>query len=116
MLKFESHISAPEAIFSYRTYSHVIAVIDHDQGRRVANDAEAGIAQLAKKFDLSKYHVIYKDTCGIWDELQVQDGQFAGFRSINERGLEAALAKVQAIGPDRSLPGGFTGQPKSPTP
>jgi hypothetical protein len=94
MLKFESCIKSPRAEFSYRSYGHVIAVVDHDHGRSVTNDAEAVIAQLAEKFDLSKFHVIYRDTRGVWDELLVQHGQFVGFRSINERELEAALAKV----------------------
>ena len=94
MLTFESHIKSPRAAFSYRSYGSVIAVVDHDHGRSVTNDAEAVIAQLAEKFDLSKFRVIYRDTRGVWDELLVQHGQFAGFRSINERELEAALAKV----------------------
>jgi hypothetical protein len=94
-LKFKSGIAAPRAVFSYRSYAAVIAVIDLDEGRSVTNDAEAVIAQLAEKFDLSKYRVIYRDTRGIWDELEVCDGEFAGFRSINERDLDVALAKVK---------------------
>jgi hypothetical protein len=39
--------------------------------------------------------VIYKDTRGIWDQLLVdRTGRFAGFTSINERDLPAALAKL----------------------
>jgi hypothetical protein len=39
--------------------------------------------------------VIYRDTRGIWDQLLVdRSGHFAGFSSINERDLSAALAKV----------------------
>lgn len=94
-LHFESRIPEPRASFTYRSYGSVIAVTDQDDGRSVTNDADAVIAQLAEKFDLSKFRVIYRDTRGIWDELQVRAGQFAGFRSINERELDAALAKVQ---------------------
>ena len=39
--------------------------------------------------------MIYRDTRGIWDELLVnRTGRFAGFSSINERDLAAALAKL----------------------
>lgn len=93
-IKFKSHIPEPRASFSYRTYDRVIAVLDHDEGRSVTNDADAVIEQLAEKFDLSRYRVIYRDTRGIWDELRVRDGRFDGFRSINDRDLEAALLKV----------------------
>jgi hypothetical protein len=95
MMKFKSRIPEPRAVFSYQTYGNVIAVIDHDQGRSVTNDADAVIAQLAQKFDLSQYRVIYKDTRGIWDQMQVdRTGHYAGFSTINERDLPAALAKL----------------------
>ena len=95
MIKFKSRIPEPRAVFSYQTFGNVIAVIDHDQGRSVTNDAEAVVAQLGRKFDLSQYRLIYKDTRGIWDQMLVdRTGQFAGFSSINERDLPAALAKL----------------------
>ena len=93
-LTFKSRISEPRATFTYRAYEKVLAVTDLCRGRSVTNDAEAVIAQLAGKFDLSKYRVIYRDTRGIRDELAVRDGRFDGFRSINERELEAALLKI----------------------
>ncbi len=93
---FNSHIPEPRAVFRFETYGgNVIAVVGIEDGRSVTNDAEAVIAQLAEKFDLSKFRVIYQDTRGIWDELLVGAGsRFTGFRSINEATLEAALAKV----------------------
>jgi hypothetical protein len=46
-------------------------------------------------FDLWHYHVIYKDTRGIWDQILVDHtGCFAGFSSINERDLPAAIARL----------------------
>jgi hypothetical protein len=95
MIKFKSRILEPRAVFSYQTYGNVIAITDHDQGRSVTNDAENVIADLAANFDLSRYRVIYRDTRGIWDQLLVdRTGRFAGFSSINERDLHAALAKL----------------------
>ncbi|HEX6441641.1 MAG TPA: hypothetical protein VF007_05595, partial [Stellaceae bacterium] len=84
------------AVYSRTVHGNVIAIIDHDQGRSVTNDADNVIADLAAQgLDLSRYLVIYRDTRGIWDQLLVdRTGHFAGFSSINERDLAAALAKV----------------------
>jgi hypothetical protein len=85
------------AVYSRTVHGNVIVIviIDHDQGKSVANDAENVIADLAADFDLSKYLVIYCDTRGIYDQLLVdRTGHFAGFSSINERDLSAALAKI----------------------
>jgi hypothetical protein len=83
------------SVYSRAVYGNVITIIDHAQGKSVTNDADNVIADLAADFDLSKYHVIYRDTRGIWDQLLVdRTGHFAGFSSINERDLSAALAKV----------------------
>jgi hypothetical protein len=46
------------AVYSCTTYGDVIAIIDHDQGKSVTNDADNVIADLAARFDLSKYRVI----------------------------------------------------------
>ena len=83
------------AVYSRTVHGNVIVIIDHDQGKSVTNDAEKVIADLAADFDLSKYLVIYCDTRGIYDQLLVdRTGHFAGFCSINERDLSAALAKI----------------------
>ena len=84
------------AVYSRAIHGNVIAIIDHDGPRSVTNDADNVIADLVSQgFDLSHYHVIYKDTRGIWDQILVdRTGHFAGFSSINERDLSAALAKL----------------------
>ena len=96
MIKFKSRIEERRSIYSPSVYGNVIAIIDHDQGRSVTNDAENVIADLVRQgFDLSRYQVIYRDTRGIWDQLLVDsNGHFAGFSTINERDLSAALAKI----------------------
>jgi hypothetical protein len=95
MITFKSRIAEPRSVYSRTVYGNVIAIIDYDQGRSVTNDADNVIADLAADFDLSRYRVIYRDTRGIWDELLVdRTGRFAGFSSINERDLPAALAKL----------------------
>ena len=83
------------AVYSYTTHGDIIAIIDHDQGKSITNDAENVIADLAARFDLSKCRVIYRDTRGVWDQLLVdRTGHFAGFSSLNARDLPAALAKL----------------------
>lgn len=83
------------SVYSRTVHGDIIAVLDHDGGKSVTNDAENVVADLAAEFDLSRYRVIYKDTRGIWDQLLVdRTGRFAGFTSINERDLPAALAKL----------------------
>ena len=96
MLKFKSRVAEPRSVYSRAVHGNVIAITDHDEGKSVTNDAENVIDDLARQgFDLSLYRVIYRDTRGIWDQMLVdRTGHFAGFSSINERDLSAALAKL----------------------
>jgi hypothetical protein len=84
---------------TYEIHANVIAITDPDDGAKsVTNDAANVIADFAAKgFDLSKYRVIYRDTRGIWDEMLVGNGVFVDFRSLNERDLTAALAKLPSV-------------------
>jgi hypothetical protein len=96
MIKFKSRLTQPRSVYSHTVHGNVIAVIDHDGGRSVTNDVENVIDDLTRQgFDLSRYRVIYRDTRGIWDQLLIdRTGHFAGFGSINERDLSAALARL----------------------
>ena len=77
-----------------------LCLIDHDEGRSVTNDAENVIASLrAAAYDLTTNRVIYRDTRGVWDEIVIADGAFAGFGSINETDLDAAIRKARRRGP-----------------
>jgi hypothetical protein len=69
-----------------------ICLVDHDIGRSVTNTAREVIADFGHYgYDLVENRVIYQDTDGRWDELLVIDGQFAGFKSINRRDVDAAI-------------------------
>ncbi|MGU3476911.1 DUF6011 domain-containing protein [Methylobacterium sp. D48H] len=83
------------ADFESEVVGDVITLIDLDQGGpTVTNAVEAVIADLRyQKFDLSK-PVIYRDSRGIWDEIVLQDGQFAGFRSIGTKNRCEALEVI----------------------
>jgi hypothetical protein len=84
------------SVYSSAVHGNVIAITDHDGARSVTSDAENVIGDLVRQgFDLSRYRVIYRDARGIWDQLLVDyTGRFAGFSSINERDLSAALARL----------------------
>jgi hypothetical protein len=83
------------SVYSRAVYGNVIAIIDHDGAKSVTNDAENVISDLARDLDLTQYQVIYRDTRGIWDQILVdRTGRFAGYSSINERDLSAAITKV----------------------
>jgi hypothetical protein len=57
-LTFRSSYTEHRAVYSYTVHGDIIAIIDHDQGKTVTNDAYNVIADLAANFDLSKYLVI----------------------------------------------------------
>jgi len=83
------------ADYSYTVEHGVICVIDNDNGKSVTNDAEGVIADLAAAgVDLAHTPVIYRDTLGVWDQLLVANGQFAAFKSINERDKDDAIATI----------------------
>lgn len=105
MIKFKSQMGEPRSVYSHTVHGNVIAIIDHDGGRSVTNDVDNVIDDLTQQgFDLLKYRIIYRDTRGIWDQLLVdRTGHFAGFSSINERDLSAALARLP--GTDGNLSG-----------
>lgn len=85
----------PRCSYAYTVEEGVVCIVDTDNGKSVTNDAEAVIADLAAAgVDVNSNRVIYRDTMGVWDRLEVKGGRFLGFTSINEREKAAAKAKV----------------------
>jgi len=83
------------ASYSFQIVDSVIAITDHDEGRSVTNDVENVVADFRHVADLAGCRMIYRDTIGVWDEILVREGRFAGFRSIGEHDLDKALAKIK---------------------
>lgn len=81
----------------------VICVVDMNGDCRpsVTNDAENVVLEVGKLFDVNAYPLIYRDSAGVWDEIVVKDGKFAGFKSLDQRDLPAAIAKVRRGGEAR---------------
>lgn len=86
----------PRSTYTVTIRPGFICVADLDQGRSVTNDADEVIADLERAgYDLATNRVIYRDTRGIWDEFVVNDGRFHDYRSVNEKDLDAAIAKAR---------------------
>ncbi|WP_156465652.1 hypothetical protein [Methylobacterium sp. Leaf106] len=84
--------------YTYDLHGDVVCVTDLNDGRTVTNDAHAVVEDLVRDLGgLSGRTVIYRDTTGIWDELVVHKDRFSGFRSVNEKDLGRALARI-AVG------------------
>lgn len=81
--------------YTYEMVGDVICIIDHDKGHTVTNDASEVVQDLVEcGHDLSRMRVVYRDTTGVWDELVVANGAFAGFRSVGKRDRADAVARV----------------------
>lgn len=90
------NLFAPRADYTYTVEDGIVCIVDCDSGRTVTNDAEAVVADLKTAgLDLDALAIIYRDTLGVWDQLLVDGGRFAGFKSVNEREKSAAKAKVK---------------------
>ena len=64
---------------------HIVFIVDtgHETRRSVTNDAENVIADLVRLgIDLDRYRIIYRDSGGTWDGIDVEDGRFAGFYAL----------------------------------
>jgi hypothetical protein len=76
-----------------RIDGNVIVIIDHYDGMSVTNDVENVLAtSAADGVDISRHHVIYRDTDMVWDGIATIGGRFFEFFSIGVRDLHAALA------------------------
>lgn len=84
------------ADYDYTVEDGLICIVDNDRGPSVTNDVHEVIGDLMRDgLDLAKLRVIYRDSMGIWDEIVVSNGQFAGFKSLNCR--QKAEAKQKAL-------------------
>jgi hypothetical protein len=73
--------------------------------KSVTNDAEHVIEDLLTAgFDLDANRVLYCDSDGVWDELVVRKGRFAGFHSLNAKDLDEAYRIAYLREPDPEPP------------
>ena len=89
------NLFSPRADYTYSVQHGVVCIVDQDNGRSVTHDIRGVLQDIADEgVDLAKHRVIYRDTHKIWDEVVLVDSKFSDFRNLNERELEAALAKL----------------------
>lgn len=74
----------------------IVAIRDDDQPGRlsVTNDAEAVVEELATKYPLAGRKIIYRDSMGLWDELQHDGARFTGFRFLGGKTLQQAMERA----------------------
>ena len=71
------------ARYTFERVGDVVFIVDCDDGKSVTNDADAVIRDLRERgIDVDRVVIVYRDTMGMWDQLQTKRGAFAGFRSL----------------------------------
>ena len=92
--------AGPRSDYTVAVVDGVICVVDLDcGGRSVTTDAAVVIAVLAADgIYVDGMPVIYRDSAGIWDQMLVRNGRFAGFAPISERDRDDAVGKVKRGG------------------
>lgn len=80
----------------------IVILIDHDNGASVTNDAENVILWLVEHFggSLSGRNVYYRDTTGVYDQLNHQNNIFTGFSACPPHirvALSGLVANSQGI-------------------
>jgi hypothetical protein len=92
----------PRSKYDYKVIAGVLCVVDADEegARSVTNDAEHVVAELHALGLLPPgRRLIYRDSTGQWDEMQVREGGlFVGFAPLRAKSLLEALAMVREPG------------------
>lgn len=85
--------------FSVEMARNTICLIDLDSGMSLTQDVRTVLREVqAQGLDIDAHPVIYRDVVGIWDEIVVERGQFAGFRSLGETDRDTAIARRELAG------------------
>lgn len=87
------------SIFHHRFEAPFIIRVDLDAGRSVTNSAYEIVAGfVAKGLRVEDYHIIYRDSTGLWDALLTRDGRFDfdGYFALGAS-TEAASRELAAL-------------------
>lgn len=94
-------VSSSLPAFSYAvTVDRIIQITELDHRRPVARAMVAILADITRRegHDLSGYQVIYRDSIGIWDAVQLDaGGTFEHFYPLNETTQAIALRLVRGM-------------------
>jgi hypothetical protein len=93
---------SPKSDYVWKTQEDILIIEDLNLGRMsVTNNAEGVINEIYEKLGSSihNYHIIYKDSEGIWDQLipswGVNECVEISFKYIGETNLEIAIKKIK---------------------
>ena len=90
--------------FEIVTYNDIfILLVDLDEGRSVTNDADRVIRILQSQIPggIGKRLVIYRDTTGRFDRMQIDsDGDFLGFALCRESEQEYFAELIKSLNSD----------------
>jgi hypothetical protein len=81
VLAKNNHMNTASFTIHAVTFDKVF-IIDLDIGKSITNDAEAVVEIVNKAFPNRR--IIYKDSCGQWDELVHAKGSFVGFQHYSD--------------------------------
>jgi len=85
-------------IFSYHVRRGVLVIIDKDDVISVTNRAKDVLEQIyIENPGFAALRVIYRDTMGMYDGMELIDGQFIGFHPLQEVNEDAAISKLAVI-------------------
>lgn len=76
----------------YERREQVVGIHINDGGRSLTNSAEEVVRALSRSQYLKEGdRLVYRDTEGCWDEMQVQKGVFVGFRYLGATSMDDAV-------------------------
>jgi hypothetical protein len=76
-----------KATYSYKVQNDFIIITDQDcGGMSVTNDIENVIKEIeqAENIDACNYHIIYRDSMGLWDGFDAYSQEFISLCELNE--------------------------------
>ena len=74
---------------------NVLCIEDAMGDISITFDAYHIVEKLISKGIDPSINVVYKDTIGVWDQILVKNGRFAGFAYLGASNREAAIKKVE---------------------
>lgn len=66
----------------------------HEAYKSLTNSAQAVVKYLDERHSLGKRRILYKDTIGNWDEIEHNQGEFTGFKSLGAKTLPWAFKQL----------------------
>lgn len=86
-----------KSTFTYSINDKIIFIEDSNVGMSVTNDIENVIESISNTVDINKHDIIYRDSNGVIDGIQIVDGKFHDFYFIGETELDKAILKIKTF-------------------